>query len=44
MRQNAQLADVFEIQIGLGLKIGESLALTVNQLSLDNELSWWGLM
>ena len=37
MRQNTWLADLAEVQLGLGLRIGEALALTVEALDLDND-------
>ncbi|WP_411699173.1 tyrosine-type recombinase/integrase [Conyzicola sp.] len=36
MRINTWLADAFETQLGLGLRIGEALALRVENLDLDN--------
>jgi integrase len=38
MRQNTWLADVFETQLVLALRIGEALAITVDDLDLDNPL------
>jgi integrase len=35
-RQSAWLLDVFDVQYGLGLRIGEVLALTAGDLDLDN--------
>lgn len=36
MRINTWLADTFEVQLGLALRIGEALALRVENLDLDN--------
>jgi integrase len=36
MRQNTWLADIFETQLALALRIGEALAITVDDLDLDN--------
>lgn len=36
MRQNIWLRDIFEVQLGVAGRLGEILALTVNDLDLDN--------
>lgn len=37
MRQNSWLADLFEIQYGLGLRVGEALALTAHDIHVSGD-------